>query len=106
MARSKKEDAAWESYRDELRAMFLDQRLTVEQIQQRMSQQYKFSKRYAIHLRLDKNTYTRLTPFSAKGNTFDNSKSGTSKSISPTMIGALLDIVARNENAKGKILAL
>jgi hypothetical protein len=47
MVRSKKEDAAWESHRRELKDMYLDQGLTAEQIQQHMSQQYNFSKRYA-----------------------------------------------------------
>ncbi|KAH8705963.1 ankyrin repeat-containing domain protein [Talaromyces proteolyticus] len=44
MARSKEEDAAWEGYRNELKVMFLDQRLTLEQIRQYMSQKYNFSK--------------------------------------------------------------
>jgi hypothetical protein len=45
MARSKNEDEAWESHRHELKAMFLDQGLTVEHIQQHMSQKYNFAKR-------------------------------------------------------------
>lgn len=50
MARSKEEDTAWESHRLELQSMFLDQRLTVNQIRQYMSEKYNFSKRQAFQL--------------------------------------------------------
>lgn len=57
MARSRRDDAAWEAHRHELKAMFLDQRLTVEQIQRHMSQKYNFSKRYIYILTQKITTY-------------------------------------------------
>ena len=103
MARSKDDDAAWETHRHELKAMFLDQRLTVEQIRQHMSQKYNFSKRLVISTwKINK----RLTQFPANINTTDSLKSGTLKRTLLTMTGALLHIVARKENEKGKILVL
>jgi aspartyl/asparaginyl beta-hydroxylase (cupin superfamily) len=45
MARTKEEETEWQSHRDELKALWLDQRWTLEQIQEHMSQRHSFRKR-------------------------------------------------------------
>lgn len=45
MAQTKEEQAEWQSHRDELKALWLDQRWTLEQIQDHMSQSHRFRKR-------------------------------------------------------------
>ncbi|KAF7182805.1 hypothetical protein CNMCM7691_002466 [Aspergillus felis] len=44
MARTKEEETEWQSHRDELRALWLDQRWTLERIQEHMSQRRSFRK--------------------------------------------------------------
>ncbi|KAF4162854.1 hypothetical protein CNMCM6936_001486 [Aspergillus lentulus] len=44
MARTKEEETTWQSHRDELKALWLDQRWTLEQIQEHMSQKHSFRK--------------------------------------------------------------
>ncbi|GIC91000.1 uncharacterized protein Aud_007440 [Aspergillus udagawae] len=44
MARTKEEETEWQSHRDELKALWLDQRWTLEQIQEHMSQRHSFRK--------------------------------------------------------------
>ncbi|KAF7592111.1 hypothetical protein BBP40_000659 [Aspergillus hancockii] len=51
MARSKQEDAEWESHYHELKSLWLDQRQNVDQIRKHMSQKYNFCK--------SKDQYTR-----------------------------------------------
>jgi aspartyl/asparaginyl beta-hydroxylase (cupin superfamily) len=45
MARTKEQETEWQSHRDELKALWLDQRWTLEQIQEHMSQRHSFRKR-------------------------------------------------------------
>ncbi|GIK03450.1 hypothetical protein Aspvir_007521 [Aspergillus viridinutans] len=44
MARTKEEETEWQTHRDELKALWLDQRRTLEQIQEHMSQRHSFRK--------------------------------------------------------------
>ncbi|KAF4234681.1 hypothetical protein CNMCM8980_003802 [Aspergillus fumigatiaffinis] len=44
MARTKEQETEWQSHRDELKALWLDQRWTLEQIQEHMSQRHSFRK--------------------------------------------------------------
>ncbi|EAW25210.1 Ankyrin repeat protein [Aspergillus fischeri NRRL 181] len=44
MARTKEEETEWQRHRDELKALWLDQRWTLEQIQEHMSQRHSFRK--------------------------------------------------------------
>ncbi|GIJ82160.1 hypothetical protein Asppvi_000665 [Aspergillus pseudoviridinutans] len=44
MARTKEEETEWQSHRDELRALWLDQRWTLEQIQEHMARRHSFRK--------------------------------------------------------------
>ncbi|KAF7136681.1 hypothetical protein CNMCM5793_005959 [Aspergillus hiratsukae] len=44
MARTKEAEAEWHKHRDELKALWLDQRWTLEQIQEHMSQSHNFRK--------------------------------------------------------------
>ena len=102
MARSKKEEAEWASHRHELQSLWLDQRWSVEQIQEHMSRSYNFCKRSAASL--ERFPAAQLTIVAAKTSITDSSRSGISKRTPEKRSGVLLRTVVRNVNERGKTL--